>query len=75
MTQYLVCLGCGFRSKIRVVYGLPGPSLFEKARQGELAFGGCNPEAPPRPWLCPECEQDDAKLALLEEARSPSPES
>ena len=75
MTQRLVCLGCGFRSKIRVVYGLPGPDLFEKARQGELAFGGCNPEKPPGPWLCDACEQDESKRRLLATARARSSRS
>ena len=75
MTLFLACLSCGVRSNIRVVYGLPGPDLFEKARQGELTFGGCSPDAPPRPWLCKSCEHDDASRRLLEEARRASNET
>lgn len=75
MTQHLVCLGCGFRSKTRVVYGLPGPDLFDKARQGELTFGGCSPEARPQPWLCDDCTEDASKRRLLEQARAASSRS
>ena len=65
----LVCVGCGARSKIRVVYGLPGPELLEEASRGEVALGGCMPFAPPPAWLCEDCEGDESKRALLEQVR------
>jgi hypothetical protein len=64
-----VCLGCGARSKVGVVYGYPTPELLEQARRGEVILGGCNVGAPPPPWLCAECERDESKRELLAENR------
>ena len=35
------CPNCGSKSIVRIVYGLPGPELFEKAERGEVMLGGC----------------------------------
>jgi len=36
-----------------VVYGLPGPELWERAERGEVILGGCVPE--PVRWACAHC--------------------
>ena len=65
----LICVGCGARSSVHVVYGLPGPELIEKAGRGEVALGGCMPDLEPPEWLCEECEVDESKRALLDPMR------
>jgi len=65
----LTCLGCGARSRVRVIHGLPGPELIEQARRGEVAFAGCDPDAPPPLWLCDACERDEAMRRLLAEKK------
>lgn len=47
-----ICPTCGNDTGIRIVYGLPGMGLVERAQSGEVALGGClvmddNPE-----WHC-----------------------
>ena len=35
------CPACHQRTLVELVFGMPGPELFEAAEQGELALGGC----------------------------------
>jgi len=40
---------------VRIVYGLPGPEMFEAAERGEILLGGCviGPDSPTTG--CPAC--------------------
>jgi hypothetical protein len=40
------CPSCGVQAAVPIIYGLPGPELFEAAVRGELMLGGCEPEQP-----------------------------
>jgi hypothetical protein len=43
---------------VPIVYGLPGPDIFEAAERGEVAIGGCvigRPDGDPH-WACPACQ-------------------
>jgi len=42
---------------VPIVYGLPGPELFERAERGEVILGGCMPE--PVRWGCGDCRPTD----------------
>ena len=46
------CPTCG-QKMVPIVYGLPGPELFERAERGEIILGGCMPE--PTRWGCAHC--------------------
>ena len=35
------CPNCGAHSVVRIIYGYPGPELFERAERGEVMLGGC----------------------------------
>lgn len=35
------CPQCGGRGAVPIVYGFPGPMLFEAERRGEADLGGC----------------------------------
>ena len=35
------CPSCGNRTLVELVFGMPGPELFEAADQGDLVLGGC----------------------------------
>jgi len=37
----MVCLRCGSRDVVEIVYGFPAPSLSERASTGSVALGGC----------------------------------
>lgn len=51
------CPQCG-GAPVPIVYGLPGPELFEEAERGEVALGGCV-VWPDRPlWRCTACGSD-----------------
>lgn len=45
------CPVCGERG-IRIVYGLPMPSLFEEADEGEVILGGCVIMEGQDDWQC-----------------------
>jgi hypothetical protein len=49
---------CGAQTAVPIVYGLPGPDIFEAAERGEVAIGGCvigRPDGDPH-WACPACQ-------------------
>ncbi|WP_156251507.1 hypothetical protein [Pseudactinotalea terrae] len=35
------CPECGSGDVVEIVYGMPGPELFEAAERGEVVLGGC----------------------------------
>lgn len=35
------CPRCGRRDGVRIVYGMPDPTLIEAAQRGKVALGGC----------------------------------
>jgi hypothetical protein len=39
--QGFICPKCAARSGVDIVYGMPSPDVFERAKRGELAIGGC----------------------------------
>ncbi len=43
---------------VRLVYGMPGPEMYEKAERKEVVLGGClfNIDGNPQ-WACSECKQ------------------
>ena len=50
----IVCPKCKGKL-LDIVYGMPGPDLFDKAEKGEVYLGGCcilenNPK-----YFCPKC--------------------
>jgi hypothetical protein len=45
------CPKCGHPS-IPIVYGMPGPELFEEAKQGKVALGGCQVFNERPAWEC-----------------------
>jgi len=51
------CPKCGGKV-VKIVYGEPGPELFEMADRKEVVLGGCiiHMEGDPQ-WACCECEQ------------------
>ncbi|GAA3959253.1 hypothetical protein GCM10023085_47050 [Actinomadura viridis] len=46
------CPRCG-GAAAPVLYGLPGPEMFEAAERGEIVLGGC--EVGPERWWCGTC--------------------
>ncbi|OLT30759.1 hypothetical protein BJF79_38230 [Actinomadura sp. CNU-125] len=49
------CPHCGGGAPIPIVYGLPGPDLFEEAERGEVALGGCVVWEGRPLWHCSAC--------------------
>lgn len=45
------CPRCGALG-LPIVYGLPGPDLFEAAERGEVALGGCELSFDNPLWRC-----------------------
>jgi hypothetical protein len=41
MAKQRACPECGSVENVRIVYGMPGPELFEAEERGEIALGGC----------------------------------
>lgn len=36
-----ICPKCRSEKVVPIVYGLPGPEMFEAAERGEISLGGC----------------------------------
>jgi hypothetical protein len=51
-----VCPRCGSRDSVRIVFGYPSPELFEEARQGKVALGGCLIDVDNPTRECRACE-------------------
>lgn len=50
------CPRCGVGRVIPIVYGYPGPGMFEQARRGEISLGGCViMPGQPHTTECPVC--------------------
>ena len=51
------CQKCGGKV-VRMVYGMPGPEMYEKAERKEVVLGGClfNIDGNPQ-WACCACKQ------------------
>ena len=53
-----VCPRCG-HAMVPLVYGLPGPDLFDAAQRGEVVLGGCvlpmSRDDEDSDWACPVC--------------------
>lgn len=49
------CPKCKSFSKIPIVYGYPSKSTLQKARNGEIALGGCIVRASNPRWQCKNC--------------------
>lgn len=48
------CPECGTKL-VRIVYGMPGPELFEEARKGKVILGGCCISFNDPTWGCADC--------------------
>lgn len=60
------CPQCGAQETVPIVYGLPGPELFDQAEAGEVILGGCmiafgNPD-----YTCRACDHEWTDLARWE---------
>lgn len=49
------CPKCGEAKTIPIVYGMPGPELFEAAERGEVVLGGCVLGDENPVWQCKAC--------------------
>jgi hypothetical protein len=49
------CPRCGSQHVVRIVYGYPSREMFEEAREGRIALGGCflSPDSPD--YTCDAC--------------------
>jgi hypothetical protein len=61
------CAACGASDVIPIVYGLPGPEMWEKRERGEIELGGCcvGPGDDPV-WRCSACGEAFGVLGLAE---------
>lgn len=50
------CPECGNATVLKVMYNLPSPVLFEAAKYGKIAFGGCCTDKLNPAWICGNCE-------------------
>jgi rubredoxin len=48
------CPECGTKL-LRIVYGMPGPDLFDEAEQGKVLLGGCCISFNDPTWGCSHC--------------------
>ena len=55
------CPHCGSARVIPIVYGLPGPELFQAAERGEVALGGCLVDDRNPMWHCNGCGVDGGR--------------
>lgn len=55
ITQPAKCPHCGSKAAVQIVYGLPGPELFERAKRGEVILAGCIVGTNDPTWGCLEC--------------------
>jgi hypothetical protein len=50
------CPECGGTELLRIVYGYPGPEMFEEAERGEVRLGGCVISGDMPDWACVACD-------------------
>lgn len=68
-TRIRTCRRCGGKL-VPVIWGLPGPDLFEESAQGTVALGGCVLPAPGEPHPAKACR--DCGWELIVEPNRPS---
>ncbi len=58
MEDVKTCPRCDSQNVVPILYGMPGPEMFEESRRGEVALGGCVvfPDAPDH--TCRNCGHD-----------------
>jgi ribosomal protein L37AE/L43A len=56
------CPKCSSDQVLPIVYGRPGPELFEQAKRGEVALGGCMVDEEAAIWCCQSCGHEFGKL-------------
>ncbi|RAY16705.1 hypothetical protein DPM19_00520 [Actinomadura craniellae] len=55
------CPRCG-TEPLPVLYGLPGPEMFEAAERGEISLGGCEVYDDAPRWRCRGCGGEFGRL-------------
>lgn len=53
-----ICPRCGSKDVLRIVYGLPGPELMERAEKGLVKLGGCCVDGNDPEWYCRKCSSE-----------------
>ena len=51
------CPKCG-EGLLEIVYGMPGPELFEASERGEVVLGGCCITGDDPAYHCKKCKKD-----------------
>ena len=54
------CPKCG-NNLIEIIYGMPGPELFEASERGEVILGGCCLTGDDPKYRCKHCNIDFSK--------------
>lgn len=49
------CHKCGSKNTLKIIYGLPGPVLFQDAEAGKIKLGGCCIEEGDPEYACKAC--------------------
>lgn len=50
------CPSCGSAKVAKIVYGYPGPDMFEDSDRGDIVLGGCCVTENDSEWHCKDCE-------------------
>ena len=53
----IVCPKCKGKL-LDIVYGMPGPEMFEKANKHEVYLGGCSITEHDSKYFCPKCHRE-----------------